>query len=495
MSVSTTHRDYDKFAPKWKRCRDCVSGQDAIHAAAEAYLPRLKDEDATGDVGYRGYMIGGDSNYQARLKRSDFFNGTWRTIAGLGGMAFRKSPTVQVPAGIAGYLDDINMAGVSMDGLAMDALDEVLSVGRLGVLVDHPPKPDNVTPLTVDVAARQGLRPMLQTYPAESIINWKFGRVANSWVLTMVVLQECVAVPEDEFKDKYEDRFRVLDLDPSGEYRQRLFKRENDKDVQIGGDIYPLMNGRALDYIPFAILGADGRGDQIDEPPLLDLVDSNIALYQINADYRHGLHFTGLPTPVISGYTPANESEKIYIGSTSAWIFPDPNAKAAFLEFTGQGLGELQKAIDNKKLEMAMLGARMIADETAKARETLGATQIKRQGENGVLSRIAQAVSEGLEWALGVFAEWAGHSGEVVYQINRDFQPTLIDAPTLTALVASLQAGALSMEEFFDLCQRGDMIRAEVTFEQHQEQIASGGPPAPIAPPNAPPPDKQAAAA
>src|SRR3954470_2976554 len=96
--VKTTHCDYDKFAPKWKRTRDCIAGQDAMHTAAEAYLPKLKDEDA--------------KDYDARRKRSDFFNATWRTIDALGGMAFRKPPTVDVPKGIEPYLDDVTMSGM-----------------------------------------------------------------------------------------------------------------------------------------------------------------------------------------------------------------------------------------------------------------------------------------------------------------------------------------------------------------------------------------------
>lgn len=463
--VSATHPQYDQFAPKWKRCRDCVAGQDAIRLAGESYLPKLKDED--------------NKDYLARLKRSDFFNGTWRTIAGLGGMAFRKEPTVEASAAIEAYLEDVTMAGVSMNSLAKDGLDEVLTVGRYGLLVDFARMPENVTPLTVAAAAKMGLRPMLQPYTAESIINWRFARVANSWVLVMVVLKECADVSTDEFEIKSEDRYRVLDLDPSGFYRQRLFRRDKGKDEQIGGDIYPMMAGQKLDYIPFVIIGPDGRGDDIDEPPLIDLVDANLALYQINADYRHGLHFTALPTAVVSGYSPQADGEKFYIGSTAAWVFPDPQAKAEFLEFTGQGLSELRQARDDKKQEMAMLGARMIADETSKARETLGATQIKRQGENGVLSRIAQSLSEGLEWTLGIFSEWAGHAEKVVFQLNRDFQPTLVDAPTLTALTASLQAGAISAQEFFDLMQRGDMVEADMTFEAHQAQVDASAPPAP----------------
>lgn len=468
--VSTTHALYDQFAPQWKRARDCIGGEDAIHLSGTIYLPRLKDED--------------NLNYLARLKRSDFFNGTARTIAGLGGMAFRKEPTVTVPAGIETYLEDVTMAGVSMNTLAMKALDEILAVGRVGVLVDHSPMPDNVEPLTIAVAEKIGQRPTLQLFLAENIINWEFGRVANQWTLIKAVLHECALIKtDDEFVTKDEDRWRVLDLDPAGFYRQRLFRKDKGgNDEQIGDDIYPLMNGNKLDRIPFVILGTDGRGDELDQPPLIDLINANIALYQINADYRHGLHFTGLPTPVISGYVPEKDGEKFYIGSMSAWVFPDPQAKASFLEFQGTGLKELSTAIDAKKQEMAMLGARMIADETQKARETLGATQIKRQGENGMLSRIALALSEGLEIALEIFAQWAGQAGDIVFQLNRDFEPTLIDAPTLTALTASLQAGAISPQEFFDLLQRGDMVEASATYEEHQAQIDANKPPSPAKP-------------
>jgi hypothetical protein len=467
MAVDATHPEYDRYLPKWKRCRDAIAGQDALHKAAKEYLAPLQDESP--------------DDYKSRLKRSDFFNGTWRTIAALGGMAFRKPPTVEVPTAVESYLPDVNMAGVSLNALAMDTLDEVLGIGRVGLLVDHPPAPENITPLSVEAAERLGLRPTIQAYPAESIINWKFARVANSWALVMVVLKESAAVPKDEFEDEYEDRWRVLDLDPIGAYRQRVFRKDkHGKDEQIGGDIYPLMRGQALTYIPFALLGPDGRGDAIDEPPLIDLVDKNIAHYQVNSDYRHGLHFAALPTLFLSGMVAEDGGNTEFrIGSRSAITSPHPDAKGMYIEFTGQGLGPIEKALDRLEKQMAMLGARMIADETKQA-ETLGATQIKRQGENSVLSRIVQATSEAMEWALGVFAEWAGHKGKVIYQINRDFLPTGVDAQQLTALLAAVQAGEMSSESFFDFLQRGDVIRADATFEEERERIESAGLPRPV---------------
>jgi hypothetical protein len=87
---------YDKFAPKWKRVRDvrCRPGRDA-RGGRPPTCPSSRTRDGTGDYD------------NARVKRSDFFNGTWRTIDALGGMAFRKPPTVDVPKAIEPYLDDI----------------------------------------------------------------------------------------------------------------------------------------------------------------------------------------------------------------------------------------------------------------------------------------------------------------------------------------------------------------------------------------------------
>ena len=94
-----------------------------------------------------------------------------------------------------------------------------------------------------------------------------------------------------------------------------------------------------------------------------------------------------------------------------------------------------------------------------------------------ILASIVLEVSGALEWALGVFAEWAGAAGQVRYEINRDFNPAGLDAQQMTALVGAVQAGKLSDAEFFDLLQRHDVVDARKTFEEHQAEIEiQGGP-------------------
>jgi len=462
--VNTRHPDYDKMLPKWQRCRDAVSGQEAVHDAGERYLPRLKDQDV---AAYKAYKL-----------RAEFFNATWRTISALSSLIFRKPPVVTVPASVEPMLEDVTMSGVNLQTFAQNATIEALTSGRIGILVDYPQQ--SIEGMTLADAQKLNLRPTIQKYPAESIINWKTQWIGNKTVLSMVVLTESAALPVDnEFEQKTETHYRVLDLF-NNQYRVRVFRIDDKKeDEQVGEDLFPLMNGKPLDFVPFFFIGVDDTTPEVDEPPLIDLVDLNLSHYRLDADLKHGLHFGGLPTAVISGYRKENENEKLYIGSSSAWVFPDPQAKASYLEFTGQGLQPI--AAEKEKIEqrMAILGARLLSSEK-KAAETAQTAQIHRAGENGILSAIAQIISIGMTAVLRVFCQWAGSEDkEAGIELNREFMPPEITPHELTAIVSAWQSGAISMQVLFDQLQKVELIASDLTLEEMQGQIESAPIPKP----------------
>ena len=140
--VNKRHKDYDRFARKWKRVRDVVSGQDEIHAAGVNYLPMLVDEDP--------------NEYLKRVARTPFYNASWRTMAAFVGMMFRKPPTLEVPKELEKLLEDVTMSGVSFDNFAQETVLEDITTSRLGVLVDHPQRARNEdgTIPAVSVASR-----------------------------------------------------------------------------------------------------------------------------------------------------------------------------------------------------------------------------------------------------------------------------------------------------------------------------------------------------
>ena len=64
----------------------------------------------------------------------------------------------------------------------------------------------------------------------------------------------------------------------------------------------PLRLGKPLPLIPFVFHGPRHSLPHVDKLPLADIIAVNLDHYRLNADYKHGLHFTALPTAWVSGF-------------------------------------------------------------------------------------------------------------------------------------------------------------------------------------------------
>jgi hypothetical protein len=455
-SVDKPNKEYNEMIALWQRCCDVSDGEDQVKSKKELYLLKLSGQS--------------DEDYKAYLKRPNFFNATYRTIAGLVGLAFRKDPTIKAQDSILELLKDITLSGVPINDFAKDILEEYIETGKVAVLVDYPQK--STDGMTAIQAYALNLRPTMQKYEADSIINWRYELVNNKYMLTLVVLAEEMEIRVNEFEYKCETVYRVLDLF-NGEYRQRLFRIDDKKNDQLIAEFLPIMNGSTLDYVPFFIL-------DFDLPPLIDLVNVNLAHFRISADYEHACHFTGLPTPIVSGYIHEEGANPLYIGSSSAWVFPSPDAKAFYLEFTGQGISALVENLDRKEQHMAILGARMLSADKKQA-ETAEAAQIHRAGEQSILASLVQDVSKVMTNALKTFSAWAGVVDDnISIEINQDFVAQSMTAQELTALVSAWQLGAMSQQALFDNMKRGGLYPEVETFEDEQSKIADTSPAAPL---------------
>lgn len=473
MGVAYEHPEYTAMKDRWEHCMIAASGHQAVQDAGTAILPKLADQNPT--------------EYEAYKRRSTFLNATRRTIQGLSGMIFRKEATVNVPDPVKEMLKDIDMSGNSLHVLSQAAVNETLRLGRAGLFLDYPDV-DTTTATKADAKAANH-RPMIKLYDALSITNWKTRVINSAAVLSMVTLKECAAKAVDEFQDDEVIQYRVLDLEQytvgdalKYRYRVRVFEVKKDKDgkdvdVVVDGPHYPQMNGKPMEFIPFQFVGPHSTSWKICEPPLIDLVEVNLAHYRVNADYEHGCHFTGLPTPVVSGYTPQNDQDKFFIGSMSAWVFPNAAAKASYLEFTGQGLSALRTNLEDKKKEMAVLGARILEPEPS-AQQSATTAAIHRGGEQSMLASIAETVSCAMECMLTWFCEYADQkSDDVKYKLNKDFFPMPMDSLTMTAIVAAWQNGAIDRETMHENLQKGEIVAMDKTVDEMKANIDKDPPP------------------
>jgi hypothetical protein len=250
--------------------------------------------------------------------------------------------------------------------------------------------------------------------------------------------------------------------------------------------VTPLRLGKPLLLIPFVFHGPRHSLPDVDKIPLADIIAVNLDHYRLNADYRHGMHFTALPTAWVSGF---DKNSSLRIGSSTAWVAETPGATAGFLEFHGQGLSTFERAMDRDEQLMAVLGTRMLESQK-RVGETAAALELRQSGENSILNTVSLSVSASLTQVLRWVYWW--NSTEpipdaigpdlVLCTLNTDFSVTGMSALEITALVAAWQAGAISQATMLDLFRAGEVIAPGRTNEEEIKLLATQKPPkAPVA--------------
>jgi len=456
MPVNTPRPEYSEAYSRWKRCRDCYSGEDAVKAAGIEYLPRLDSH------------ITRPEKYSAYLQRGMFFNGTSRTVNGFSGALFQKSPLVSCPDEIVDHLKDISLSGSSLDTFGIDLAIETLLVGRVGVLVD----------MATEIRSNPHVsRPYWVKYLAEDIVSWKTDRVEGHEVLKRVVLRESIRIEDskDRFVMKDDTRYRILSIE-DGQYTQTVVKPDPNNKIEFITieAITPLRRGAPLEFIPFVCIGPSSTNVNVDRPPLLDLVDINLSHYRTMADLEHGRHLTALPTPWVSGLKTEGPLE---IGSGSAWIL-DMGGHAGMLEYTGQGLGALEKAESEKRKMMAALGARLLEPDTNGGVEAAQTVAMRHAGEHATIRTIGQVLERAMSTCLKWHTWWSGLvvvkdplSAECEVELNKDFFSVKMSAQDVEALLHAYQAGSISFKTFYTKLQEGGWAREGVSSEKEKADI------------------------
>lgn len=487
MPANSTHPDYDANAAAWSRARDVIAGEDAVKLGDTKYLPRL---DSQSDNEYLGYK-----------SRACFFNATSRTCDGFLGLLFRRDPEVKLPdrhAGVGGALrvftDDVDLMGTSLFTFCKGVTGEVLSVGRCGTLIDWEGNGES--------------RAYVVRYAAEDILNWQTGRINGRNVVTLVALREMVEQPEaDGFAVKHVETIRVLKLevlaDGSTRYVVELWQRvPSGNRGGNGGSLWsgffgqkstqakaewtmvetrvPLRLGKPLPLIPFVFHGPRNALPDVDKMPLADIIAVNLDHYRLDADYKHGLHFTALPTAWVSGF---DKTSELRIGSSTAWVAEAPGAVAGFLEFKGHGLSTFENAQNRDERLMAVLGSRMLED-TKRVGETADAIELRQAGENSILMTLALSLSDSISQVLRWVYWW--NSTEqypedvsediVLLNINTDFTAKGLSSMELTAIVSAWQAGAISQATMFDLFRKGEVLPTGRTDAEEKSLVQAGQP-------------------
>jgi hypothetical protein len=474
MPASTKNPTYHMYYDTWQQTRDAVKGSVAIKEKRARYLPVPDGE--TGSEGATNLRYANEEHkgtgtlrYRNYIKRAVYTNFTGRTKNALVGAVFRKDPTIVVPAGLEYLIDDATGDGLSLNQLAKDELSNLLEVGRAGFLVDYPQADQGLSVEDVDLL---DLRASIVPYTAEQIINWKLDAYGGRKLLTLVVLEEDYPDDDDEFGHEKKKQQRILRLSDEG-YSQQIYRDEMPYTEQF----FPTKaDGLRWFEIPFVFCGSKNNDASIDDAPLADIAEVNLAHYRNSADYEESCFITGQPTLFITHSLSAEQFAEynpngIKLGSRAGHVLGETGA-ATLVQAEANNI--VREAMNSKLNEMVAIGARIVTDRGQN--ETAEGARIRFASENSVLGDVVNNLSEALFTCILWVGEFMGFDGDTEFYLNTEFYDKSVDPQLIMSMVTLLDREIIGEADIFDRLKSAGLIEPGRTLDMVKSERGLNNP-------------------
>lgn len=468
MAVDSVRKEVSDRIPLWNKVKDTAGSK--VKERGDLYLPRPNAADTSKE---------NKARYEMYLERAVFYNVTGRTLNGLVGQVFQKDLTVDVPELMEVISVDADGSGASLEQHARRTLSRVLSFGRAGLFTDYPSVEGATT--RRDLMAGN-IRPVILGYDPDCIINWRTRTVGARILLSLVVLSEKYEASDDGFMAEEAEQLRVLGLDEYNQYYVEIYRKVGGQWTLFGERAYP-RNGRGqlFQEIPFTFCGSLNNDPEMDDIPLLDLVEINLAHYRNSADYEESCYMVGQPTPWASGLTESWVNDvlkgEFHLGSRAVMPLP-PNSSVGIMQASPNTM--VKEAMDHKERQMVALGAKLVEQKQVQRTATEAAQE--ESSEANTLTTAAKNVSAAYQRMLDFCADYMNASGEVSFELSTDLEVTKMTSQERQQLISEWQQKAITTEEM-----RFNLRRSGVAYEDdesYKEIISDENPePAPAARP------------
>ena len=467
--VTKPRVEYTSMLPSVEKNRAAVGGQRVVNAGGTKFLEPLASMlcstsvvDGQSTVTYNATMgLEGQAHYKKYLSNAYFLGVTGMTVIGLSGLISAKKPVKDIPSSVEFLDKNINGKGQSLRDFSDEAINEAFTAVWSGVLVARPTTPEGSSKLDEET---QNLRPKLLHYKFESIINWDYEVINNIEKLSLLVLKESTTERKG-FEVETVDQYRVLEL-INGVYNQSLYNK--DGNLIAGQESKPVIfNGKTSDEIPFYWIVAGTRTKSVID----DLVDCNFQHYNVYADYGSKLHYSSFIIYTENSDN-QNSNNNMVMGNGVKWNGP-LEGSFGVLQPDGNSDGH-RIALQDIQVLMSSLLASILKPRTSGA-ESAEAKSLDQVTQNTVTASVALTVSEAIQKGLNFASRTMGGAEDAVFELNTDYDPTLLNAQLLSVMLAARMSGDMSKETLYENLQKGDIANPDRTFEEEQILIANTG--------------------
>ena len=440
MAIDTKDKRYAQQFDLWQQVRAAIKGKYAVIDIVSCLpAPQYNSFNSYSGMSQEQQEAAQRCNIENSLRiqsywaRGRFFNATARTHESLGGMIWSKKPETIIPQRLNYLVENADGTGSTLKDTAQNATDEVIAVGRYGILVDMPSTESGLTQAQLEQTENL---PKLIQYKAEQIIYFRVS--GRSKAIDEVRLAEVHSVQKSEFEWEdvcYIRRLVLID----GIYTNQLY---NDKDELIES-IQPRANGAFLNEIPFQFFGADNNDANYSKVPLYDLANINLGHFVLDCDNRDNLHFHGQGmTNIYTSMDAASFNEQnpngLDVGAKGKNIL-EQGDKVEILQI--DATGAIASEMERDEQRMIKLGAQLVQDTSSN--QTLGAKEMEFGSSTSTLKRIADNISDGLTQCLIWAGQFLGVNEEVKYSLNKDFVIDEMSPQMVQSHMALVQGGIL----------------------------------------------------
>lgn len=426
--VSTPTQAYNHMEAMRKLPRALMAGTSAMRDAAREYLPQEPAET--------------NAAWQSRLKRTVLINAFAQLVNSAVGKVFSRPPTViDAPPEMLDWIEDLDGQGRHMTAVSRDAFRDGVVDGLSAFLVDMTRAPEGRTIVTQRDLRDNAVRPYVVLLRGQQIIETRYEWIQNRVTLTRVRLREDRMEPDpnDVWAERFVERVRVLTPGRSEVHEKRdgRWVVLDDETVETG-----------LDFIPFAPFYAEFVEPGVANPPLRDVADLCLRLWQSVSDQVTLLKTARVPMLHVAREASTEDTKgarKITLSANSVFV-TGPNDRVAFVEHSGAAIGAGRQDILDLLQAIDRMGMMLTARETS-ADITATETSLQATQAHSILTSMAQSFQDALELTLKYMCQMRKLDAEPSVLVQKDFSQSLGGTSDITPLIQLQTAGILSKEQ------------------------------------------------
>ena len=418
----------------WILIEDLMAGTYGMRKKHRRYLPQEPREL--------------DESYDNRLARSvcpPYYQRLERMLAG---MLTRKPVRLEDTSGIImEQLFDVDMQGNDLNVFTYETARKLVRYGHIGTLVDAP---------------TDGGRPYWCTYTPRQILGWRTEAKDGQQALSMLRLSETVTVPDGEYGEKAVQQIRLLT--PGG---YQLHQKSDDGEFRITDE-----GTTSLSEIPFSVAYSNRVGYLESRPPLEDIAELNLKVYQVQSDLDNQLHISAVPMLAFFGFPSA--AEEVSAGPGEAIAFP-AEGKAEYIEPKGTSFDYQFRRLEQIAAQINELGLSAVLGQKLSA-ETAEAKRIDRSQGDSTMMVIAQNVQDMIDNCLQYHAQYLGQAAAAgSCFVNRDFIGARLEPQEIQSLLQLYTAGTITQETLLRQLSDGEVLGDDFNVDEELEATSNAG--------------------